>query len=294
MLGTLARWAVAVPVLVAALLAPALLSDVDLRTPAAWPVWLAVALFGYAWRKPELWWLPVLVAALPYTFHSYPVFLAVLVATTLAWRVRGLVTPLGSAALARSPVEVVLPTRDGSRLRVGGRALFYEQLAPPGDDRAPARLVIPFHRVEFVEAGTMTDHTRWGLPNTSTTVVERGAVVRIVGAGQQWLLTTYGATEPITAFLTRRIAARAKATTRPTAAAARWWPHAPANPEDVTRTERKRGVAGLLDAWRDALWPARAVEEQPRPPDAGPWGETRPGVAPVPGYHAQAPTTDRA
>lgn len=144
-----------------------------------------------------------------------PSLLVVAVGYVLAWvGAHRLTTPL-TADVARSELELIVPLRGGGRVRLQhDRLVLLPSRAPSLPDR-PARLAIPWRAITLVQPGQITagaQRAEWLLPNGVTLPLPPGPALRIIGAGQQWVIPVDDDGR-LTAAI--RLRAARSATTRP-------------------------------------------------------------------------------
>lgn len=199
-----------------------------------WPTPLAVVLFVVLWRTTSAWpkiaLVPSAVVAVSGLLtagfggwqRTTAAVAAPVAAVALAWLAGRIVSWPLTGDVRRGPAEIVVKLRGGGRLRVQSRRLLLDKLPPPIHPSAQiARVAIRFDRLRLVEAGVVHTPAVWRLANTSELVLSPGPVLRIIGAGQEWLLPVDDTAE-VRRLVTERATARAKADPRPPLESGRW------------------------------------------------------------------------
>jgi hypothetical protein len=175
-------------------------SELALRSLPSYVV-IAVLLF-VLWRSPRYWarltFLVSVVWAVVGLFApgSATGLVLSVASVVLAWwlvhfAARVLTRPLDEE-LAASGLKVHVKSRT-SRLRIEVERERV-RLVSLGDSGVPPlanRLAIPFARLAFVQAGTLTSQSQgasWKLPNHRDLHLTDGPAIRIAGPGQEWLV----------------------------------------------------------------------------------------------------------
>ncbi|MEY8038570.1 hypothetical protein AB8O55_04115 [Saccharopolyspora cebuensis] len=143
----------------------ALIWTADLRAPRRWPGWALLAAVAAAIAAAHPVALPGLVLG--------PVV------TGLA--ARRLTRPLGPD-LAERDHEVPVPLRSAGTLLIGrDRAVLTRR-------RGHLRQALPLAELRLAQPGRLAEPERWPLPGGAVLDLPAGPAVRLVAAGQQWVL----------------------------------------------------------------------------------------------------------
>jgi hypothetical protein len=228
-----------------------------------------------------------------------------------------------SPDVIQSDVELVYRLRDGSRLRLQGDKLLLDLLLrPAGSGVTAMRLTIPYQDLALVQPGVLDSHALlWPLPNGSAVILSPGSSLRFVGSGQQWVLPLDDALT-VANIVTERARAHG-GLTEPAGTAQGALPEPPESlptkrfrpwhtspwsfdiavlaalalagaSVNYALTEDPLGwltfvlclalVAGGVRFVRRVRATRDKAEANPRPTDAGPWGDYAPTRVPMPGW----------
>jgi len=200
-----------------------------------WPVGLALVLFVVFWWMTTAW---PKIAMVPAAFAALNGLIwglmdgwqltvsgvaAPVIAWGLAWLAGRIVSRPVTADVRRSGVEVAIGLRGGGRLRVQSRRLLLDKLPPPAHALSPiGRVAIRFDRISHVEAGAVRSPAQWPLANTAELTLMPGPVLRVIGAGQEWLLPVDDAVA-LRRLVAERAEVRAVPDPRPPLDSERWF-----------------------------------------------------------------------